>query len=549
MARRSKKKSSPPETPPSAQNSPVLPINKKCVLFQALLIAAVTFWIYFPALNGDWLWDDSVDITQNAVTQAPDGLWKIWFEPGIQLDYYPIKASVQWLQWHLWHAHTFGYHLTNMVLHIIGALLVWRLLDKLGLRLAWLGGLLFAVHPVQVESVAWIVELKNTLSLPPFLLAMCFFIDYDAHKKWRDYLLALGFFLAAMLCKTTMVMFPVIILLHAWWKRGRIRWRDLEVSMPFFAVSLALGATTIFVDGWYSQLHHIHPAALPTGDVFYCLVRAGLSLSFYFSLCFWPVRLLPMYPQWTIDPASPVQYLPWLVVVAIFYLLWQRRKSWGRHALLGLGFFAINLALFVGFNTISYMRITWVMDHFLYIPLIGLIGLVVAGLEKIREQLPVPFRLPGIGIVTLAIAFLAWESHSYAAQFIDQKTLWTYTIQRNPGAWMAHNNLGYVYFQAGRISDAIDQFEQVIKINPGYAEAHNNLGAGLMQMNRISEAITEYREAIQISPDYTNAHINLGKALEQSGHASEAMEQYEAVLQYAPGNVEARQNLERLQRH
>jgi hypothetical protein len=154
------------------------------------------------------------------MTQSPTGLWSIWFEPGSQLDYYPIKASVQWLQWHLWGMDTLGYHLTNVVLHILSALLVWRLLSKFGLRLAWLGGLIFAIHPVQVESVAWIAELKNTLSLPPFLLAMCAWIDYEERGKAKDYFLALGLFLVAMLCKLTVVLFPLVILLYAWWRRG-----------------------------------------------------------------------------------------------------------------------------------------------------------------------------------------------------------------------------------------------------------------------------------------------------------------------------------------
>ena len=200
----------------------------------AVLIVLAGLWAFYPALSGEWLWDDGSLVARNALVHDPAGLWKIWFEPSRLIDYFPLKVSVEWLEWHLWQNQTFGYHLTNIVLHILSALLIWRLFGKLGMRLAWLGGLIFAVHPVTVESVAWISELKNTLSLPPLLLAMGAWVDYEEKGNRKDYFLALGLFLVAMLCKTSMVMFPMVILLFDWWKRGRIGWKDLKASLPFF---------------------------------------------------------------------------------------------------------------------------------------------------------------------------------------------------------------------------------------------------------------------------------------------------------------------------
>ncbi len=224
-------------------------------LLGIVIFTLLGFLIYSPSLLGDWLWDDEADISHNLITQSPNGLWSIWFQPGTQVDYYPIKASVQWIQWHLWRNDMLGYHLTNVVLHIVNALLVWRLFNRLNLRLAWLGGLIFLIHPANVESVAWIAELKNTLSMTPFLLAMTAYIDYEESHRARDYWLALGLFLAAMLTKTSMVMFPVVILLYVWWKRGRIRGSDLWHSAPFFAVSLLLGLVTVEVGHWYDIIH------------------------------------------------------------------------------------------------------------------------------------------------------------------------------------------------------------------------------------------------------------------------------------------------------
>jgi uncharacterized membrane protein YeaQ/YmgE (transglycosylase-associated protein family) len=270
MAKRSKKKKGSPEIDhvKLAKGGEFFPGKSPAVIWttilQALVIAAAVLWIYQPVLHGDWLWDDDILVTDNAVVHDPSGLWKIWFDPGSMIDYQPLKVSVSWLQWQLWGNDTLGYHLTNVLLHIVGALLAWRLLSKFGLRLAWLGGLIFAIHPVQVESVAWIAELKNTLSLPLFLLAMCAWIDYDECGKSKDYFLALGLFLAAMLCKPTMVMFPMVILVHAWWKRGRIRWNDVQASAPFFVVSLALGLATL----WFLHRYTLVVDAIQMGGLF-----------------------------------------------------------------------------------------------------------------------------------------------------------------------------------------------------------------------------------------------------------------------------------------
>jgi Tfp pilus assembly protein PilF len=549
MAKSSKKKKRPPETGQAklGEGMEIGSVKSSGVpwrtLLQALVIAAAVFWIYGPALRGDWLWDDNIDISENAITQSPTGLWKIWFEPGSEPDYYPVKASVQWLQWHLWGMDTLGYHLTNILLHILSALLVWRLLSKFGLRLAWLGGLIFAVHPVQVESVAWIVELKNTLSLPPLLLAMCAWINYEERGKAKDYWLALGLFLVAMLCKLSVVLFPLVILLYAWWRRGRIGWNDLKTSLPFFGVSLLLGLITIGTGIWDQRFNHSDSGAMPVGGLLARLVAAGLSLAFCFSKSFLPVGLLPIYPKWTIDPSSPVQFLPWLVLGGVICWFWTKRQSWGRHALLGLGFFLINLGPCPGFIPAPDMAFTWVMDHFLYLPIIGLIGLVVAALGQMEIELPASFRPCGIGLVTVLLAILTFESRGGAALYINSETLWTYELQYNPEAYPAYNNLGLAFLHSGQASKAMEQFEQVLRIKPADADAYNNLGLALLQSGQVSKAMDQYEQALRINPDLSETHNNLGSALGQIGQLSAAKEQFEQALKLSPDSVEAHNNL------
>ncbi len=522
-------------SPQAAGNLPgEIKTPSRLLVLQTLLIIAAGFWVFSSAFHGGWLWDDGLLIRENWLIHDPAGLWKFWFEPRKLVDYLPITASAEWLEWRLWGEDTLGYHLANVGLHGAGALLVWRLLGKFNLRLAWLGGLLFVIHPVVVESVAWISELKNTLSLPFFLLAMCAWIDYDRLGNRKDYFRALGLFLAAMLCKATMVMFPLVILLYAWWRRNRIGWNDLKACAPFFAVSLVLGLVTI---------EFLHPAmgvkSIPLGGLASRLALAGLAIAFYFSKCVLPIGLLPIYPRWIIDPPSPAQFLPWPILIVAISWCWNNRATWGRHALLGLGFFLINLAPFVGFTPAAYMSFTWVMDHVLYIPLIGLIGLAVAACGQIDERLPESFRPFGIGAIAIVLTLAAVESHDYAGIFINQEKLWTYTLEGNPDSEVAHNNLGLVLLNAGRLPDAIEQFEAALRIKPDYAFAHNGLGNALFLSGRTAEAIGHYEEALRLDPAYPEAHNGLANTLLQSGRVPEAEAECEKALKLKPNYAEA----------
>jgi len=529
--------------PPSARKSPAPPatrpnLNDAKLILRAALIIVLGFWIYWPALNGDWLWDDRDLIVNNVLVHDPDGLWKIWAEPTRLFDYLPLKVSVEWIEWRLWGDDTLGYHLTNVGLHLLSAFLLWHFLRKFGLRHAWLGALIFTVHPIMVESVAWISELKNTLSLPFFLLAMSAWIDYDARGRWTDYGLALGLFLLALLCKTTMVMFPVVILLYAWWKRGRLGWADLRASAPFFAVSLAMGLITVwFLDRTVGG----HNVVL--GGLISRLACAGLSIAFYFSKCVLPLNLMTIYPKWIVDPPSPLQFLPWPMLGGVLYLLWTRRGSWGRHALLGLGFFLINLAPFLGLKAGSYMSYSWVMDHILYIPIIGLIGLAVAGVERVEAQLSATLRRAGAAIVAVALALMASACHGYAGLYVDLETLWGYNVARNPEAALPHNDLGYALAQKGRTAEAIEQIRLAAQLDPRYADARQNLGLLLLHTGRAAEAVPEFQAAVQLSPTIAETHYNLGVALETVGRSLEAIDQYHQTLALNPGYMGAYNNL------
>jgi Flp pilus assembly protein TadD len=543
---------------------------------QVALIGLAVLCVYWPALCGDWLWDDDLDISGNVVITNPMGWWTIWFSPSDLVDFYPLKNTVQLMEWQLFGLETLGYHLVNVFLHILGACLVWRLLSKFNLKYAWLGGLLFALHPANVESVAWMAELKNTLSLPPFLLAMCAWIDYDARGERRDYFKAWLLFLVAMLCKSTMVMFPVVILLYAWWKRGRIGRHDLKVSAPFFALSLLLGIITVLMQNTHVLQQVLQPGEVLTGGPLSRLAGAGQALSTYFLHVIAPEHLMPIYPQWPTE-LSPLPFLPWVFMGGLFYACWRKRKTWGRHVLLGFGFFLITLAPFLGLNATAYMKFTPVMDHFLYIPMIGLIGLVMAGFGLIQKRLSPASRPVGLGVAATVLAFFAWESFSYAAVWVNHEALWSHTLEYYPDSWLAHRNLGNVWMRAGRLPEAVAEFQRAIAIKPDYAEAHsdlattlqkggrmpeaagefeatlkidprnlvalNNLGVICWQDKKWSEAETYFKRAAQASPDDVDVLYNLGLVFLQENRAQDAVEQYEQALRIDPHSVNVQSSL------
>ncbi len=560
---------------------------KTTALIKAAVITLAVAFVYGRVMGAGWIWDDALEITGSHDVRSPGGLWSAWFSPS-GFDYFPLKTDLQWLEWHLWQSRPAGYHAANIVVHLAGALLLWRLLGKLGVRFAWLGGLLFAIHPLAVESVAWVSEFKNVLSLAFLLLAAGAFVDFDSacatarlagpgrgNAARRAYLAALAWFLAAMLSKSSVVMFPFCLLLLAWWRRGRIGRRDLLASLPFFLVSLILGLVTI---SFQAQRAIVDPGSVVEG-LPVRLAVAGRALVFYFGKCAWPFGLLPIYPRW----AAPALLLPgalcWLAAgaVAAALLIWNFRSAPGdgpripipRHILLGLGFFVINLIPVLGFFPMAYQRISWVADHFAYLALAGMAGLAAGGVGTLldsssqieqegREEregkgllrtlpglpvLPVQFRWIYPVFVSVIIAGLAIQSRSYARVFQGEKSLWTYELERNKEAWIGYNNLGIALRKEGRRSEAIADYEQSLRLRPNFAEAHNDLGVALAEEGRAAEALAHYERAILIKPDFASAYNNEGNLLLSLGRIDDAVGRFSLSLRLDPDVPEPHNNL------
>jgi len=443
---------------------------------------------------------------------------------------------------HVWGNEVLGYHLTNLLLHMVSALMVVAIARRLSLPGAWLAGFLFALHPVCVNSVAWIAEQKNTLSACFYLGAALVYLYFDRKRRLHHYLLALGLFLLALMSKTVTATLPVSLLVVFWWQRGRLDWkRDVWPLVPWVAIGATAGLFTAWVERNYVGAQE-PGLAMPLIDRF---LLAGRVMWFYLGKLVWPVNLMFIYPRWHVDAAEWWQYLFPLGVLAAAAAFWRLAPR-KRGPLATFLFFAVTLFPVLGFLNVYPFLYSYVSDHFQYLASLGVIvpaasvlTLAAGGIAAVDRRLPMLLA----AILAAVLAIVTWRTSTL---YQSPETLYADTLVRNPACWLAHNNLGDCLMKVpGRLPEAISHFEAALQINPDLPETHNNLGTALARIpDRMPEAIAHFRAAIRIRPNFVDARMNLGNALAQMPeHAAEAIPEYEAVLRIAPDYSEAHYNL------
>ena len=542
--------------------------------FFCLVLAVVTMLAYHPAWHGGVLWDDEAHIGGPEL-RTLDGLRRIWFVPRTTQQYYPLLHTSYWLQQKLWGDSITGYHIVNLLLHIGCVVLVLRIVRFLRIPGAELAATISALHPVNVETVAWIAERKNTLSGVFALAATLWYLRFDENRSRRSYALALGLFLLGLLSKTAIVTLPLALLVIFWWKRGAISWRhDIVPLIPFFFFSAAAGLMTRWVE--YGNIGY-RARMLDLSLLDRCLI-AGRAFWFYLWKLLWPSNLMFVYPRWEINATVWWQYIFPLAVLGLLALLWSLRR-WARAPLAGVLVYIVLLSPSLGFANIYFFLYSFVADHWQYLACLGIITPCASGIVLLAGQLKSWHAWLERGTILLLAGVLFLLTWQQSRMYTNVETLYRTTIARNPACWMAYNNLGNILYQAnripeamdlfkqalrikpavahyslgnalaltGRTSEAIDQYKQALRINPNYAEVHNNLGNALLLTRRTSEAIDQYKQALWINPNYADAHNNLGAALGQMGQISEAIEQVKAALRIRPNFIHAQNNLIKLQ--
>jgi protein O-mannosyl-transferase len=536
---------------PGPPSQPASPATETSVLrkpwFLALVLVIATFVAYMPATRAGFVWDDQAHVTSNINLRSAGGLWRIWFEPEASQQYYPLQLSSYWLEFHLWGLHPLGYHLVNVLLHTGNAILLWQVLRRLQVPGAWLAAAIFAVHPVEVESVAWVSERKNMLSGMFYLLALLAFFRYrppaaftgkDRHPDCRSYLLGLFLFVCALLSKTVACSLPAVMVLLLWWKKGRVEKRDVYALTPLFVIGAALGLTTAWL-----EKYHVGAAGTDWSLSFVqrCLL-AGRALWFYAGKLFWPHPLSFIYPRWEIDAHTWWQYLFPVAAAGVWVTLWLLRRRLGRGPLVAVSAFAVMLFPALGFFDVYPFRYSFVADHYQYLAGIGLIALFVATASNwaSSRQLKRDTQCAGSASLLLVLGALTWRQ---AQIYRNAQTVWRDTLVKNPRCWLAHNNLGNASLQAGNVPDAVRHYELALQFNPGLAEAHNNLGTALIQTGKLQAAIEHYQLAVRINPDLVMARYNLGLASAHAGKLPKAIQQWEQAAQLQPNMTEAQMDL------
>jgi tetratricopeptide (TPR) repeat protein len=524
--------------------------SRSLAWIKASLIALACWYAFAPSFHGSWLWDD-FELRENPMFRDPSGWWKTWLSTDSP-DYFPLRTTVVWLQSRLWHENLLDYHVANSCLHAVCALLVWRLLWRLRLRFAWVGGLVFAVHPVAVESVAWISEMKNTLSLLLLLLSALAWVRHDENPERNSpavrqqdgwYFASLFLFLAAMLSKASVAMFPFLLLLFAFSRRGRVSRTDFLSSLPFFAISAFLGIVTV----WFQQHRAIADWSLPHETPLSRLVKAGFAVAFYAWKFVFPATLMPIYPRWSFGLHSPLAAAPWIALCGAAVFLATRRAAWGRRALLGLGWFAINLVPILGFVPMAYLHVAPVADHFAYLSLVGFAGLAAAGLEAGGRVLDGRSRgswtrIPALAApwvcALAAVAALAVKSHRYSSVFVDQKTMWTYNLALNPKSPAVYVNLAFAEHHDGDLDQSVADYRKAIELDPTDTQAEAELAGVLIEKDDLAGAMTHYRRALAIEPTLLGIRRGYAKGLAKEGRTTEAIAEYERILAANPRDPE-----------
>jgi len=556
----------------------------------SFILVAGTIVSYLPATQAGFIWDDDDYVIYNETLRTTDGLREIWLNPYSTPQYYPLVHTTFWLEYQCWQLDAPGYHKTNIIIHAASTVLLWRILVWLGVPGSWFAAAVFAIHPVHVESVAWITQRKNVLSgffyLASTRVLLPWFLETpesEAGRRKTRYCLGLVLFLCALLSKTVTASLPAALLLVMLWKKRRIEARDVFGTLPLFLLAVPLGLYT----SWLEK-HYVGAQGEDWEFTFAeRLLIAGRSAWLYAEKLIWPMNLT-IYPKWNLDTSSWIQWLFPLAVAALIAGLWGLRKRFGFGPLVCVLFFGGTLVPALGFFNVFPMLYFFVGDHFQYLASIGLIVLLVAGFSTI------PFSTMPLAIQRLAFVFtvailpiLGLLTFKQSRIYMNEEVLFQDTINKNPNFWMPYSNLAEEYQRQGKLNLAVDHFQKswdliknnsdlkdvrvlsaiqdnwgntlcgtgqfdkavphykkAIDIRPDHPLPYNNCGNALERLGRFDEALPYYLKALQINPDFGLAHSNLGRLLLRFGEWNEAVEHLKTAIRLNPNNREAIHNLE-----
>jgi tetratricopeptide (TPR) repeat protein len=490
----------------------------KKTLMAAGALILLTLVVYLPVIHCGYVWDDDFYVTANPLLTDTDGLKRIWFSLDSPSQYFPLVYTAFRMEYAMWGLNPLGYHLVNVFIHAMNALLVWLVLSRLRIRGAWLAAAIFALHPVNVESVAWITERKNTLSTLFYLLAMLAwlrFADKGTTRAWRYYSLALFFYALALSAKTTVCTLPIALLIVLWIRGEPVNRRRVAQVIPFLAMAVAMGLITV----WWEHGHQGTQGAQWALHPIQRLLIASHAIWFYLGKLVWPAQLTFSYPKWHISTADPRQYVWVAGLISLAAAIYGFRKI-GKGPAAAAIFFAATLIPMLGFFSLYTFRYSYVADHYQYVACLGPIALfswAVSGRWKSpKVNYAIGLVLPGLILCTLGI--LTWrQTHIYR----DPVTIWADTLAKNPKSILAHDSVGVMLAHQGRYEEALEHYKIALSVGPD-AETYDAMGVSLFALGRRNQAIDCYRTAIALNNRNPYPHLNLAAAMYFMGDYAEA---------------------------
>ena len=510
--------------------------------FFCLILAVVTILAYQHAWHGGFLWDDDAYIINNELLTAPDGWQRIWFSLDSPSQYFPFTYSTFRIEHALWGLDTTGYHWVNLLLHVGNALLVWAVLARLKVPGSWLAAAIFALHPVQVESVAWITERKNVLMGFFFLLtllAWIAFVDKRSRRPWMFYCLALISYALALSAKATACTLPAALFLILWLQKKPITMRRFIQIVPFVVLGIGMGLLAV----WWERYHQgTNRGVFTFLSPMERILVASRAVWFYLSKIFWPSNLTFIYPRWNISPADLIDYIWLLAGIAACVAIYFIRRYFGRSVEVAASFFVATLTPVLGFIMLFTFRYTFVADHYQYLACIGPIALASAGIVTLSDRFT-HYRAVIVSAALLVVASFGTLTWRQAATYSDIETLWRTTLARNPECWMAHTNIGIVFLQQGKIDDAIAHYRLALQMQADSWDAEYNLGTALVAKGQVDEAILHCERAVGMRPTDPDAQVSLGNALFAKGRIDEAIAHYQKAITAQPDHFLARYSL------
>ena len=505
------------------------------VLGLFLLVAV----FYFPATKAGFVWDDSIVTTSEAVREW-SGLRQLWFETGTTYHpdntreghFWPVVYSTFWLEHKLWGFQPLGYHLVNVLLHFANCWLIWRLLRRLAVPGAWLAAAVFAVHPVHVEAVVWVIARKDQLSTLFCLVAALAWLRFAESPRAGRYAGAMAAFVAGLLSKTMAATLPAALLVAQWWKRGRASAADILRLLPFFAVGLGIALSDMF-------FYQARESASFTFSAVERLLIASRAVWFYLGKLLWPVDLAVVYPRWEFEPSSLQAWLWPAAAVAAAALLWRLRGRVGRGPLAGAAFFVLTLSPVLGVVNNTYMQWSFVADRYQYLASLGVIAVVAGAAARAAERLSGFQRKAALGAGVAVLAALGTLTWRQAGIYRDNVTFHSHIVSINPDARDAHLNLGAALSDVGRHEEALEAARVAIEQRPEYAGAYANAGHALIDLGRLEEAEAILRRGREVDPGHRNTIRNLASALERLERFGESLALYDEWLDFDPANEQA----------